>query len=134
MQIATQIEVEINPTESEEKVKKALFNLFNNLEIEIKPLQKGSLLIAQAKDQESLSTLRNVLARDRIRDSARKALRDGMRDQSLIFYLNKQVAFAGHASFSESEAESPLGPIKVHIECDDPMEIINWLAPRASKP
>lgn len=57
------IEIDINPTENEEKVKKALFNLFGDIAIEIKPLQRGSLLIAQAKGQDSLSTLRNVLAR-----------------------------------------------------------------------
>jgi uncharacterized protein len=134
MQMTIQIEIDINPTENEEKVKKALFNLFGDLAIEIKPLQRGSLLIAQAKGQEPLSTLRNVLARDRIRDAARKALHNGMRSQSLTFYLNKQVAFAGHASFSEAEAESPLGPIKVIVECENPLEIIDWLAPRTSKP
>lgn len=134
MEVTVHIEVDVNPTENEEKIKKALFNLFGNLPTELKPLQKGSALTAQAKGQETLSTLRNILARDRIRDAARKALHNGMKSDSLTFYLNKQVAFASHVSFSEAEAESPLGPIKVVVKCENPTELINWLAPRTSKP
>jgi len=133
MEINLHIEVEVNPTESEEKVKKALFNLFGDLHTEIKPMHKGTVLIVQAKGIEPLVTLRNVIARDRIRDAARKALYSGIKSDFLTFYLNKQVAFAGHVSFSEAEAESPLGPISVIVNCEDPLELINWLAPRTSK-
>lgn len=134
MDVTVHLEVDVNPTESEDKVKKALFSLFGDLAIETKPAHRGSVITAQAEGQETLSTLRNVLARDRIRDAARKALHDGMKSDSLTFYLNKQVAFAGHVSFSEAEAESPLGSIKVIIKCENPPELINWLAPRTSKP
>ncbi len=134
MEVTVYLEAEVNPTESEDKVKKAIFNLFGDLPIETKPAHKGSVITAHAKGQEVLSTLRNVLARDRIRDASRKALHEGMKSDSLTFYLNKQVAFAGHVSFSEAEAESPLGPIKAVVKCENPPELINWLAPRTSKP
>jgi predicted RNA binding protein with dsRBD fold (UPF0201 family) len=75
-----------------------------------------------------------VLYRDHIRDASRKALFKGIRGSNIVFYLNKQVAFVGHVSFSEAEAESPLGPIKVIIQTEDPQEIIDWLAPRTIKP
>ena len=78
--------------------------------------------------------LRCVLRKDHIRDASRKALFRGLLGTTLIFYLNKQVALAGHVSFSEAEAESPLGPIKVTIKTDDPQQLIDWLAPRTSKP
>jgi len=133
MEITVYLEADINPTESENKVQKAISNLFGDIPIETKPLHKGSLLTAQVKGQETLSILRNILARDRIRDASRKALHEGMKSDSLTFYLNKQVAFAGHVSFSEAEAESPLGPIKVIVKCENPPELINWLAPRTIK-
>jgi hypothetical protein len=62
--------------------------------------------------------------------AARKILRNEMTEESVIFYLNKQVAFAGHVSFSQQTSESPLGSIKVQIYCDNPKKIIDWLAPR----
>jgi hypothetical protein len=132
--VTVHVEADVNPTESEEKVRKAVSNLFGDLPTQTKPAHKGSVLTADAKGQETLITLRNVLRRDRIRDATRKALFHGLRDCTLSFFLNKQVAFAGHASFSEAEGESPLGPIKVTVECENPPELINWLAPRTIKP
>jgi len=38
----------------------------------------------------------------------------------------------GHISFSEPVGESPLGPIRVEVRCEDPRELINWLAPKTS--
>jgi predicted RNA binding protein with dsRBD fold (UPF0201 family) len=90
-------------------------------------------LIANVKGLETLATLRNVLRRDRIRDASRKPLFQGLNADVITFYLNKQVAFAGHVSFSEANSESPLGPIKVIVESENPRELIDWLAPRTNK-
>ena len=132
--VSIQIEAEVNPTESEEKVQKAIRNLFGEISTETKPAQKGSTTTAQSNSQESLITLRNMLHRDHIRDAARKALHHGLKNGTITVYLNKQVALVGHVSFSEPEAESPLGPIKVTIQTEDPLRLIDWLAPRTAKP
>jgi len=131
-EIAIRMETEINPTEDEEKVKTAVANLFGNISTQTKPSYKGSSLIAEAKGQEALVKLRNLLRMDRVRDATRKVLFEGLRGKTISFYLNKQVGFAGHVSFSEEVAESPLGPIRVTIECEDPRQLIDWLAPRTS--
>jgi predicted RNA binding protein with dsRBD fold (UPF0201 family) len=131
-EITVRVETEINLTESEEKVNMAVANLFGDVSTEIKPSYKGSILKAEAKGQEALVKLRNLLRSDRIRDAARKALFEGMQVKSVDFCLNKQVAFAGHVSFSEEVAESPLGPIRVKIKCENPRQLIDWLAPRTA--
>jgi predicted RNA binding protein with dsRBD fold (UPF0201 family) len=46
----------------------------------------------------------------------------------MIFYLNKQAAYAGHVSFSAPEGESPLGPIQVIVETENPEQLVDWLA------
>jgi predicted RNA binding protein with dsRBD fold (UPF0201 family) len=129
-EIAVCVETEINLTEDEEKVKKAVANIFENFSMEIKPFYGGSVLIAEAKGRAALVKFRNVLRSDRIRDAARKVFFGGIRGTAVGFCLNKQVAFAGHVSFSEEVAESPLGPIRVTITCNDPRLIIDWLALR----
>jgi predicted RNA binding protein with dsRBD fold (UPF0201 family) len=129
-EIAVCVETEINLTEDEEKVKKAVANIFENLFMEIRPSYGESVLIAEAKGRAALVKFRNVLRSDRIRDAARKVFFGGIRGTAVSFCLNKQVAFAGHVSFSEEVAESPLGPIRVTIKCDDPMVLIDWLALR----
>jgi predicted RNA binding protein with dsRBD fold (UPF0201 family) len=131
-EIAVRMETEINPTEAEEKVKMAVANIFGNIPTRTKPSYKGSILTAEAKGQEALVRLRNLLRMDRVRDAARKVLFAGIRGKTISFCLNKQVAFAGHVSFSEEVAESPLGPMKIIIECENPRQLIDWLAPRTS--
>jgi predicted RNA binding protein with dsRBD fold (UPF0201 family) len=131
-EIVIRMETEINPTEAEEKVKLAVANLFGNIPTQTKPSYKGSILIAEANGQEVLVKLRNLLRMDRVRDAARKVFFGGLRGTTISFCLNKQVAFAGHVSFSEEVAESPLGPIRVIIECENPRQLIDWLAPRTA--
>jgi predicted RNA binding protein with dsRBD fold (UPF0201 family) len=131
-EVEVYVEVEINPTESEEKVKRALENVLGNLPVQTKPMAKGSLLTAEAKGLEALTKLYNLLRRERIRDAARGALFEGLNENTITFYLNKQAAFAGHLSFSKAVAESPLGPIKVRVKCDNPRQLIDWLAPKTA--
>jgi hypothetical protein len=121
-------ETEINPTESQEKVEAAVRNVLARVSITIKPQGKGRVLMAEASRQDSLVKLRSLLRTDRIRDAARKALFHSIRGNTISFCLNKQVAFAGHISFSEETAESPLGPIRVTITSDNPRQLIEWLA------
>ena len=129
-QVSVQVKVEVNPTEDLEKVRQAVENVFGSLKLEEKTQRKGSLLVAQAKDLESISKFGNLLRRERIRDAARGVLFQGLKGNTITFYLNKQVAYANHVSFCEPVAESPLGPIKVQIKCDNPVKLIDWLAPR----
>jgi len=131
-EISVQVEANINPTENEEKVKHSIENMFSNLELEVKPQRQGKLLVGRGRGMDTLTKLHNLLRRERIRDAARGALYEGLNGKSIVFYLNKQVAYVGHVSFSKPVAESPLGPIKVEIQCDNPRELIEWLAPRTA--
>ncbi len=129
-EIAVRIETDINPTEDVEKVEKAVTNIFDIVSGEIKTFYKGNTLQARAEGLEALAKFRNLLSLDRIRAAARKVFLKGLKGNSIRFFLNKQVAFTGHVSFSEENAESPLGSIKVTFECKNPKMLINWLAPR----
>lgn len=129
-EVEVRIEAEVNPTEDEAKVKRALENAFGNLQFELKPLKRGGILIARTGGKDGLTKLHNLLKRERIRDAARAVMFKGLSEHSIVFYLNKQVGYAGHVSFSQPFGESPLGPIKVDIQCHDPVQVIDWLSPR----
>lgn len=131
-EVKVYIEAEVNPTESEEKVKRAVENIFGNVQTRIQSTSKGAILTAEAEGLESLTKLYNLLRRERIRDAARGVLFEGLKGNAITFFLNKQVAYAGHISFSKEVAESPLGPIKVKIECENPWQLIDWLAPKTT--
>jgi predicted RNA binding protein with dsRBD fold (UPF0201 family) len=129
-EITIRVETEVNPTEAEEKVKKAVANLFGDIPTQIKSSYRGSILTAEARGQDVLIRLCNLLRNDRVRDAARRVFFGALRGDTISFCLNKQVAFAGHVSFSNEVAESPLGPLKVMIECENPRQLIDWLTPR----
>jgi len=74
----------------------------------------------------------NLLRGEKVLDAARSVLFKGLDEKSITFYLNKQVAYAGHISFSEPTSESPLGPIKVKIHCENLREFIEWLTPKSN--
>jgi predicted RNA binding protein with dsRBD fold (UPF0201 family) len=131
-EVVVRVEAEVHLTESEEKVRRAVENIFGDVPVTVKPAYRGGVLMAEARGQESLVKFRNLLRSDRIRDAARRALFHGIHGGTIGFCLNKQVAFAGHVSFSEEVAESPLGPIKVTVACDDPRGLVDWLAPRTA--
>jgi predicted RNA binding protein with dsRBD fold (UPF0201 family) len=129
-EVVVRVRAEVHLTESEEKVRRAVENIFGNVPITVKPSYRGGELVAEARGRKSLARFRNLLRNDRIRDAARRELFHGVHGGTVGFCLNKQVAFAGHVSFSEEVAESPLGPIKVTVACDDPQGLVDWLAPR----
>jgi predicted RNA binding protein with dsRBD fold (UPF0201 family) len=126
-EISLHVEAEINPTESQEKVGLAIKNIFGDLSLQLKPLHKASLLVGEGKGKESLTRLCDLLRREHIRSAARAVFLEGMDKKTIRFCLNKQVAYVGHVSFSRETAESPLGPIRVKIECREPRELVEWL-------
>ncbi len=131
-EIFVHVEADINPTEDLEKVRRAVENILGNVKFEVRPQSRGSLLVAKAKGIDGLTKFQNLLRRERIRDAARGVLFGGLSGKSIVFNLNKQVAYVGHISFSQATAESPLGSIKVQIHCDNPRELIEWLAPKTA--
>jgi len=132
--VIVHVEVDVNPTEDEEKVKRAINNILYNPTFTSEPAFQGYKLKAVANGQESLLNFRHLIHNDRICDAARKMLYRAVRnDDKISFYINKQVAYAGHVSFSEENAESPLGPIHVLIETATPKLLIDWLSEKTEK-
>lgn len=129
-EIAVRVETKVNFTEDEGKVEKAVVSIFNNVSAEVKSGFEGGVLVAEAKGLKALAEFRRLLSLDRIRDAARKVFFAGLKGGTIRFCLNKQVAFAGHVSFCEEIGESPLGPLRVTIQCEEPRLLINWLTGR----
>ena len=124
------IEVEVKPTEDPKKVEKAIRNFFTYTSLENVPRHGEGFLIARIEGKWGLLKFYERLRQERILNAARKALIRGLKGNSITFCLNKQVAYVNHISFCEPVAESPLGPIRVEIRCDNPRELIDWLTLR----
>ncbi len=123
------VRAEVNPTEDEAKVRAAVTNLTSS-SVFRRSKEGRRVLLVQEGDRGLLSNLRTLLRRERILDAARKMIHRGMEGGTVTFCMNKQVAFAGHASFCRPTGESPMGPITFCITDDDPYSLIEWLATR----
>ncbi len=112
------VETPLRPTESPEKVRRAVLNLFPKARLE-----EGEGIRGPAG---SLDRFAELLRRQRIRDSSREVLLGSIRGRRLVFHLNKQAAFAGRVSFS---AHASLGDIRVTVVSDDLRGLVRELAP-----
>jgi predicted RNA binding protein with dsRBD fold (UPF0201 family) len=132
-EIQVVVEVEVNPTEDLEKVKKAITSFFPAASIDVKSGGRKSLLVATTEGIKGLTEFHSRIRQERILAAARRVFRRGTQGNFITFYLNKQVAYAQRVSFCDPFGESPLGPIEVKIRCDDPTEVIDWLTKVTSR-
>ncbi len=121
------VEAEVYPTESEEKVIQAVKNLFPTIDFKVLIQGAMEIVVGECSGLECLENLKNMLKNRRIRSAARNILKQSKVDSKLVFYMNKQAAYVGQASFTEPFTESPLPPIRVEIEAEDVDKIIEWL-------
>jgi predicted RNA binding protein with dsRBD fold (UPF0201 family) len=110
---AIRISCRVNPTESPEKVRKALSNMFGEIEM----VEADSEFTAELDDYLELRELRARIAQDKIRDTLSDILTRWTEDNRLSFGLNRQAAYNGHVSLT-LENEDPMGPINVMIDGD----------------
>ncbi len=118
---AIRISCRVNPTESPEKVRKALTNMFG----EIKLVEVKECLTVELEDYLSLRDLRAKIAQDKIRDTLSDVLTRWTDGDRLSFGLNRQAAYAGHVSLT-LENEDPMGPIQLMVE-GDVKQVITFL-------
>jgi len=130
MSVRVTVESAVKPTEDETKVERALHNVFPSARIERAVVEDSLKLVIHGDGFEFLSTLRNLIKQERIRNAARRILSGSTRGQRIHVYLNKQAAFVNRISFCEAEGESPLGPISIMIEAANPEGVVDYLTLR----
>lgn len=131
MDIKVRVQASVNPTEDEQKVRRALENIFPSGRIERMASEADSVsLKLEGNGIDFLSTLRNLIKQERIRSAARSIILSRTHGDRIRVYLNKQAAFVGRVSFCEPVGESPLGPISIEVRTEDPQAVVDFLTSR----
>jgi uncharacterized protein len=118
------IQTKIHPTESLDKLKDALRNVIQHSTMNI---EKQTLLVGRSERIDSLVTIyEQVRARQSV-SVLRRMLMNHMDRSTTWFLLNKQAAAAGVVALVDTDSESPLGAIRIHIQCDTLQQVIEWL-------
>lgn len=129
MNVSVKVLAPVNPTEIQEKVEKAILNLFP-VELKLELQESGTPALSGEGGIESLRTLHLHLREERILDTARNILLNRIKGNTTQFILNKQVAYIGKLNFPAGEES--LGSIHVEISAQNPgdlFKVIDWLAP-----
>jgi predicted RNA binding protein with dsRBD fold (UPF0201 family) len=124
--IDVKVEASVNPSEDPQKVIGAVENVIERCSPEFR---YGSRVIGRAAGSEPLSLLYEQVRSRSAMGVLRRMLLDNRAGDSTWFLLNKQAATAGIAAIVEDEQESPLGPIRVTISCEELDTLIDWLVP-----
>jgi predicted RNA binding protein with dsRBD fold (UPF0201 family) len=126
VQIIVKAETPLNPSEDPEKVTTAVTNVIDDCYVE----SKYGRIIGRSIGSESLNTIYEQIRSRAALGVLRRVLLDNRTADTTWFLLNKQAAGGGGIIvIVEDKKESPLGPIKVTIKCDELDTVIDWLAP-----
>jgi predicted RNA binding protein with dsRBD fold (UPF0201 family)/dephospho-CoA kinase len=123
--LGTTVSVLLFPTEVEERVRKAVENVFPGTRLTL--IKKEGCVDRLEGTTPSLSAMHELLRRQQILDTARNSFYKGLAGKEISFRLNKQAALMGYVNFLDHDAL--LGGINVNVETDEPELIIDWLAP-----
>lgn len=126
MPLQLTVEAPVRQSEDEQKVRRAMLNLFPDLHLR----REGDRLVGEGA---SLARFADLVRRHRIRDAARGQLLHGRRGrEGTDFWLNKQAAFMERVSFAERKG--PLGDIRISLRDEDIDRVIDRVAPDTRPP
>ena len=124
--IELKVEAVVNPSEHPQKVIDAISNVVARCSPEV---AYRSRVVGKAAGSDSLSILYEQVRSRSAMGVLRRMLLNNRAGDRTWFLLNKQAATAGIAAVIENEQESPLGPIRVTITCEELNILIDWLVP-----
>jgi predicted RNA binding protein with dsRBD fold (UPF0201 family) len=126
--IEVKAEAAVNPSEDPQKVLAAISNVIERCSPEFR---YGSRAIGRAAGAEALARIYEQVRSRSAMGVLRRMMVDNRAGDSTWFLLNKQAASAGIAVVIEDEQESPLGPIRVTVNCEELDALTDWLAPES---
>ena len=124
--IEVKAEAAVNPSEDPQKVLDSISNMVERCSPEFR---YGSRAIGRAAGAEALALIYEQVRSRSAMGVLRRMMVDNRAGDSTWFFLNKQAAAAGIAVVVEDEQESPLGPIRITVNCEELDALTDWLAP-----
>ncbi len=130
MSLKINISVEVNPTEDDEKIIKALENIFD---LDYEHIEKRKeldkvILSIETSNLDTLKKFRSKIKHRNIQTHIKAFLNKNTIGTRTHIYLNKQVAVVGKVSICDSPYECPLGAIILEIEADSLDELENFIS------
>ena len=119
-----EVNAAVNASESSAKVINAVTSIIYHCSPELK---YGSRVTCKSVNTNQLDIIYEQIRSRSVQNVFRRILIGNRSKNTTWFFLNKQAASVGVVAIIENEQESPLGPIRVTLNCEELDAIINWL-------
>jgi predicted RNA binding protein with dsRBD fold (UPF0201 family) len=120
-----ELRASVAPSEDPQKVLAAMRHVMGDCDYSVDEAE-GSIRLSSSS-QRCLQKLHDQLRDRHVRDAARRLMLRLLEGDTLSLMLNRQAAAAGVLALCTTATESPLGPLRLEIESDAPLKLIDWL-------
>jgi uncharacterized protein len=118
------VQAHIHRTESADRLEAALKNI---VRLSTTNIERQSILVGTSNQVESLSIVYEQVKSRRSFSVLRRMLINNLDGNTTSFLLNKQAAAAGVVALIDRESESPLGGLRIQVQCQPIQQLIDWL-------
>lgn len=118
------VQTHIHLTESADKLEAALKKV---IPVSTTNVERQIILVGTSNQVESLSIIYEQVKSRRTVSVLRRMLINNLDGNTTSFLLNKQAAAAGVIALIDRESESPLGGLRIQIQCQPIQQVIDWL-------
>ena len=119
-----EVNAHVNVSESSTKVINAVTSIISHCSPELK---YGNQVIGKSFNANSLEIIYEQIRSRSAQNVFRRILIWNRNKNTTWFFSNKQAASVGVVAIIENEQESPLGPIRVTLNCEDLDTLVSWL-------
>ena len=128
-EVQIDVSANLNISESFEKVSLAIKNIF----VRSSPVRQKESVGFKSNSTGDLFRIHEYIRSKQTISVARRRLLTNLKGDETFLLLNRQAAFSGSIVICDSDAESPLGAIRLTLRSPDISKVIDWLAPRLDK-
>jgi len=118
------VNAHVNASESSIKIIDAITRIISHCSPQIK---YGNQVIGRSTHTNSLEIIYEQIRSRSAQNVLRRILIANRKKNTTWFLLNRQAASVGIVAIIEDEQESPLGPIRVTLNCEDLDTLVSWL-------
>jgi predicted RNA binding protein with dsRBD fold (UPF0201 family) len=118
------IQTQIHLTESADKLEAAFKNMIQLSETYV---ERQSILVGISNQIDSLAMIYEQVRARRSVSVLRRMLMYNLEGNTTHFLLNKQAAATGVVALIDRDGESPLGGLRIQLQCYPIQQVIDWL-------
>jgi predicted RNA binding protein with dsRBD fold (UPF0201 family) len=123
--VKIELRATVAPSEDPQKVLAAMRQALGECEYEVD--EAPTSIRIRSTSARCLQKLHDQLRDRHVRDAARRLMLASLEGNVLPLKLNRQAAVVGVLALCSNAVESPLGPLNLLLESDEPAKLIDWL-------